>query len=104
MSSFTFKRGGTFTATVTYTPETGGLADLLGSTITSDIRDSAGVYHSLSTSLNGAGLVITISDPYGDTADWATGEAKWDIRVSEGGVVFYSQTISFTVIPAVTLS
>ena len=104
MSSFTFKRGGTFTATVTYTPEAGGLADLLGSTITSDIRDSAGVYHSLSTSLNGAGLVITISDPYGDTADWATGEAKWDIRVSEGGVVFYSQTISFTVIPAVTLS
>jgi hypothetical protein len=104
MSSFTFKRGGTFTATVTYTPEVGGLSDLLGSTITSDIRDSAGVYHSLSTSLNGAGLVITISDPYGDTADWATGEAKWDIRVSEGGVVFYSQTISFTVIPAVTLS
>jgi hypothetical protein len=104
MSSFTFKRGGTFTATVTYTPETGGLADLLGSTITSDIKDSAGVYHSLTTSLNGAGLVITISDPYGDTAEWATGEAKWDIRVSEGGVVFYSQTIAFTVIPAVTLS
>jgi len=104
MSSFTFKRGGTFTATVTYTPEAGGLSDLLGSTITSDIRDSAGVYHSLSTSLDVTGLVITISDPYGDTADWATGEAKWDIRVSEGGVVFYSQTISFTVIPAVTLS
>lgn len=104
MSSFTFKRGGTFTATVTYTPEAGGLTDLLGSTITSDIRDSAGVYHSLSTSLNGAGLVITISDPYGDTEDWATGEAKWDIRVSEGGVVFYSQTITFTIIPAVTLA
>lgn len=104
MSSFTFKRGGTFTATVTYTPETGGLADLLGSTITSDIKDSAGVYHSLSTSLDVTGLIITISDPYGSTAEWATGEAKWDIRVSEGGVVFYSQTIAFTVIPAVTLS
>ena len=104
MSSFTFKRGGTFTATVTYTPETGGLTDLLGSTITSHIKDSAGVYHELTTSLNGAGLVITIGDPYADTEEWATGEAKWDIRVSEGGVVFYSQTITFTVIPAVTLS
>lgn len=104
MSSFTFKRGGTFTATVTYTPETGGLTNLLGSTITSHIRDSAGEYHALSTSLDGTGLVITIGDAYTETASWATGEAKWDIRVSEGGVVFHSQTITFTVIPAVTLS
>ena len=104
MSSFTFKRGGTFTATVTYTPETGGLTDLLGSTITSHIKDAAGEYHTLTTSLDVTGLIITIGDPYADTEDWATGEAKWDIRVSEGGVVFYSQTITFTVIPAVTLS
>ena len=104
MSSFTFKRGGTFTATVTYTPETGGLADLLGSTITSHVKDSAGTYHTLTTSLNNTGLIITIGDAYTETAEWATGEAKWDIRVSEGGVVFYSQTITFTVIPAVTLS
>jgi hypothetical protein len=35
MSSFNFKRGGTFSGTVTYTPPTGGLANLLGTTITS---------------------------------------------------------------------
>lgn len=104
MSSFNFKRGGTFTATVTYTPEVGGLTDLLGSTITSDIRDASGNYHALSTSLNGTGLVITIGDAYAETTEWATGEAKWDIRVYEGGVVFYSQTIAFNVLPAITLS
>lgn len=103
MSSFTFKRGGTFTATVTYVPETGGLTDLLGSTITSHVRDNDGNVHPLTVSLDVTGLIITIGDSYTDTANWGTGLATWDIRVSEGGVVFYSQTISFTVVRAVTL-
>ena len=104
MSSFNFKRGGTFTATITYTPEVGGLANLLGTTIASDILDSAGVVHTLSTSLNNTGLVITATDPAGDTDDWATGPAKWDIRVETNvGVVVYSSTVTFTVIPQITV-
>ena len=103
MSSFNFKRGGTFTAVVTYTPAQGGLANLLGSTITSDIKDSAGTIHPLTVSLDGTGLVITLSDPYGDTDDYATGEAKWDIRVLISGTVIYSETVTFTVIPQITI-
>ena len=105
MSSFNFKRGGTFTATVTYTPEAGGLANLLGTTITSDILDSAGVVHPLSVSLDGTGLIITLTDPAADCAQWSTGPAKWDIRVQlNTGVVIYSSTVAFTVIPQITVS
>jgi len=104
MSSFNFKRGGTFTATVTYTPEAGGLANLTGTTITSDILDSAGVVHHLSTSLNNTGLIITVTDPAGDTDDYSTGPAKWDIKVVlNTGVVVYSSTVTFTVIPQITV-
>ena len=104
MSSFNFKRGGTFTATVTYTPEAGGLANLLGTTITSDILDSSGTVHSLGTSLNGTGLIITMTDPAADTKLWATGPAKWDIKVVlNTGVVVYSSTVNFTIIPQITV-
>ena len=104
MSSFNFKRGGTFTATVTYTPEAGGLANLTGTTIASDIVDSAGVRHNLSTSLNGTGLIITITDPATSTDDYETGPAKWDIKVTlNTGVVIYSSTVTFTVLPQITL-
>ena len=104
MSSFNFKRGGSFSAAVTYTPEAGGLANLLGTTITSDIVDSAGVRHNLTTSLNGAGLVITITDPATSTDEYSTGPAKWDIKVTlNTGVVIYSSTVTFTVLPQITL-
>lgn len=104
MSSFNFKRGGTFTATVTYTPEAGGLANLTGTTITSDIVDAAGERHNLTTSLNNTGLVITITDPATSTDDYETGPAKWDIKVVlNTGVVIYSSTVTFTVLPQITL-
>lgn len=102
MSDFTFKRGSSFSATVTYTPAEGGLANLIGATITSSIKDANGITDNLVTSLNGAGLVITATRDELYTADWHTGEARWDIRVSISGTVFYSETIEFTVIPEVT--
>ena len=104
MSSFNFKRGGTFTATVTYTPEAGGLANLTGTTIASDIVDAAGVRSNLTTSLDGTGLIITITEPATSSDDWATGPAKWDIKVTlNTGVVIYSSTVTFTVLPQITL-
>jgi hypothetical protein len=103
MSSFNFKRGGTFTATITYAPPVGGLANLLGTTITSDILDSAGVVHPVTTSLDATGLIITATEPAGECAEWSTGPAKWDIRVAlNTGVVIYSSTVTFTVLPEIT--
>jgi hypothetical protein len=105
MSSFNFKRGGTFSGTVTYTPPVGGLQTLTGTVITSDILDSAGVVHPLTLSLDNTGLVITFTDPATDTDDWATGPAKWDLRVKlNTGVVIYSSTVTFTVLPQITVS
>jgi hypothetical protein len=105
MSSFNFKRGGTFSGPVTYTPPTGGLANLTGTTITSDVLDSAGVVHPLTLSLNNTGLIITFTDPATDSADYATGPAKWDIRVQlNTGVVIYSSTVTFTVLPQITVN
>lgn len=104
MSSFNFKRGGSFSAAVTYTPEAGGLANLLTTTITSHVLDSAGVIHPLSVSLNNTGLVITLSDPAADSSQYATGPAKWDIKVTlNTGVVIYSSTVTFTVLPQITI-
>jgi uncharacterized protein YdeI (BOF family) len=102
MSDFTFKRGSSFSATVTYTPAAGGLANLIGATITSSIKDANGVTDDLAVSLNGAGLVITTTRDELYTADWHTGEARWDIRVSISGTVFYSETIEFLIIPEIT--
>jgi hypothetical protein len=105
MSSFNFKRGGTFQSTVTYTPEAGGLANLTGTTITSDILDAAGVVSNLTTSLDVTGLIITITEPATSSALWATGPAKWDIRVKlNTGAVIYSSTVTFTVLPQITLA
>ena len=105
MSSFNFKRGGTFSGTVTYTPPQGGLANLTGTTITSDVLDSAGVVHPLTLSLNNTGLIITFTDPATDSDDYATGPAKWDIRVQlNTGVVIYSSTVTFTVLPQITVN
>jgi len=103
MSSFNFKRGGSFSAAVTYTPPEGGLANLLGTTITSDILDAAGVVSPLTISLNNTGLVITATEPAGSSELWATGPAKWDIRVALiTGVLIYSLTVTFTVLPQIT--
>lgn len=104
MSSFNFKRGGSFSAAVTYTPEAGGLANLTGTTITSSILDSAGVIHPLSVSLNNTGLIITLTDSAGDSSLYSTGAAKWDIKVTlNTGVVIYSSTVTFTVLPQITI-
>jgi hypothetical protein len=49
--------------------------------------------------------VITFTDPATDTDDWATGPAKWDLRVKlNTGVVIYSSTVTFTVLPQITVS
>ena len=49
--------------------------------------------------------VYILEDPATDTDDWATGPAKWDIRVQlNTGVVIYSSTVTFTVLPQITVS
>lgn len=99
-TSVTFKRGTTFAGTVTYTPQTGGPADLLTTTIASDIIDSGGnTYHTTITkAVDGLSFVAS----YSPTTAWTIGNARWDIKFTYGGTVFYSETMRLNVIDQVT--
>lgn len=96
----TFKRGTSFAATVTYTPDAGGPANLLTTTVTSGIVDAQQNYYPLTITMavNGLSFVAT----YADSSDWALGVAKWDIKFNYGGSVFFSDTLRLDVIAQVT--
>lgn len=102
MSSFIHKRGMTFTGTITYTPAEGGEPNLLGTDITSYVLDAAGKRHELAVTLSESGLVVTCVGSYSVTELWAVGLARWDLRVEEGGVAIYTDTVDFDVVERIT--
>jgi hypothetical protein len=95
-----FKRGTTLAATVTYTPAQGGPANLTATTITSDIQTSNSSFFGTTIVKANDGLSFTIR--YDDTANWSLGNARWDIKFTDGGVTWYSETLRLTVIEQVT--
>lgn len=74
-----FSRGDTFGCSWTWTPGAGEPANLIGTTITSTLRDRCGDEYAMTVTLAGNGLSFTTNYP-GDTSDWALGQANWDIR------------------------
>jgi len=95
---FKFKRGATFAPTITYTPQEGGLATLVGATITSRIKDkSKQTAVSLVPTIAADGLSFTLA-AQGSTRGWTPGMKSWDIKVSIGDVVFYTNTVIFEVV------
>jgi hypothetical protein len=100
-NTVTFKRGTSFGASVVWNPEAGGLANLIGVTVTSTIIDADRNEFDLVVTVAGNGLSFTATYP-GATADWATGTARWDIKFSNNGSVFYSDTMRLDVIGQVT--
>jgi hypothetical protein len=99
-TSVTFKRGTTFAGTVTYTPETGGPANLLTTTVTSSIIDAANQVYPCTITMAVDGLSFVAS--YSPTANWSLGSARWDIKFAYGTTVFYSETMRLNVIDQVT--
>jgi hypothetical protein len=99
-NTVTFKRGTSFAGTVTYTPDAGGPANLLTTTVTSTIVDSQWNEYPLTINMavNGLSFVAT----YPDSSDWALGVAKWDIKFNYGGSIFFSDTMRLDVIAQVT--
>lgn len=89
--------------TITYSPPAGGLPNLLGSTITSQVLDVSGTRRTLDASLDGTGLIITLVADEADTAQWAVGMAQMDVRVEKSGSVIYTDTLPFPIIPEITL-
>jgi len=99
-TSVTFKRGTTFAGTVTYTPQTGGPANLLTTTVTSSIIDAANQVYPCTITMAVDGLSFVAS--YSPTANWSLGSARWDIKFAYGTTVFYSETMRLNVIDQVT--
>ena len=101
-TTVTFKRGTTYAATVTYTPSAGAPANLLTTTVTSDIIDSAGVVYPCTITMAINGLSFVASLPASTTAGFALGNARSDIKFVYGGTVFYSTTFRLSIIDQVT--
>ena len=83
-NTVTISQGNTFAATFTWTPGTTGPADLLTTTLSSDVEDRAGRTYPLTVTTALDGLSFTVSYP-GSTADWALGLGKWDIKFAFAG-------------------
>ena len=101
-NTVTFKRGTSFGASVVWNPEAGGLANLIGVTVTSTILDADRNEFELVVTVAGNGLSFT-AEYAGDTGDWAVGTARWDIKFTNNGSIFYSDTMRIDVIGQVTV-
>lgn len=78
-NTVTISRGNTFSCTFTWTPGTTGPADLLTTTLTSDLEDRQGNVYPMTITKAVDGLSFTVAYS-GSTADWAIGTARWDIK------------------------
>lgn len=75
----TISQGNTFACTFVWTPGTTGPANLTATTISSTVEDKCGNTYDLTVTKALDGLSFTCSYP-GDTANWALGLGKWDIK------------------------
>jgi hypothetical protein len=101
-TTVTFKRGTTYSATVTYTPAVGGPANLLTTTVTSDIIDSGGTVYPCTITMAVNGLSFVASLPASSTEGFSLGNARSDIKFVYGGTTFFSDTFRLSVIDQVT--
>jgi hypothetical protein len=101
-NSVTFKRGTTYSATVTYTPAMGGPANLLSTTVTSTIVDFVNNAYPCTIVIANDGLSFVASLPATTTSVFALGLARSDIKFVYGGTTFFSDTFRLNIIEQVT--
>ena len=100
----TFSRGDSFGCTWTWNPGVGEPANLLGTTISSDIQDHCGNLYSLVVTIAEDGLSYT-TNYSGDTSEWAIGQANWDMRfVFDGSPTTHSMIFRVLVRDTITQS
>jgi hypothetical protein len=99
LKQIAFKRGATFAASCTYTPAAGSLPNLVGATIASQVR-ARNFTKDLAATIAPDGLTFTLDG--GPTADWPVGVADWDIRITVGDTVIYTDTVRIQVLRPVT--
>lgn len=102
-SKFTTKRGDSIYWPVTYTPPQDGLANLLGATVSSQLKDADGTRHDLTAVLDETGLIITVTATGVETEAWALGLASWDVRYEfPGTLTKHTDTLELTVEEEIT--
>lgn len=79
-----FSRGDSFSCTWAWVPGAGEPANLLGTTITSTLRDHCGHEYDMAVAMAVDGLSFTTTYT-GDTSAWSLGLASWDIRFQFSG-------------------
>ena len=103
-NTVTFSRGDSFACSWTWNPAAGELANLIGTTITSTLRDNCGAEYDMTVTLAGNGLSFTTTF-VGDTSNWHLGLASWDIRFQfPGNPVTHSNLFRVQVQETITQS
>lgn len=87
---------------VEYTPAAGGAPTLEGYTPTCQLLDGAGERHTLTATMAGDFLSVTLAADAEATAQWAVGSASLDMKLTNGTVVI-TDTLTFPIIPQITL-
>jgi hypothetical protein len=102
-NTVTVSRGNTFACTFTWTPGATGPADLLTTTISSSLEDRQNNVYAMTVTKAVDGLSFTVAYP-GDTASWAIGTGRWDIKfVFPGSTVSRTEIFRVNVIDSVTV-
>lgn len=78
-NTVSFSRGDSFGCEWQWVPGEGEPADLIGTTITSTLKDKCGNAYEMAVTVAIDGLSFTTNFA-GDTSDWGLGLASWDIR------------------------
>lgn len=100
MTQISFKQGATFTAQCTYTAPAGGLPNLIGADITSQIRRGSLLVQDLTVTLAPDGMSFTVDG--GDTSAWPVDFLSWDVRIDIDGSVYYTDTVQIQLQRSVT--
>ena len=101
-NTVTISRGNTFACTFTWTPGTTGPADLTTTTITSTFEDKQLNQYPMTVTKAVDGLSFTVNYT-GDTADWAIGLGRWDIKFAfSASSISRSEIFRVNVIDSVT--
>lgn len=97
-----WKQGRTFKPTVFFVPEKGGLQNLIGWTVTCEVRDSIGTRWEVTATVAADGMSINLYLDAETTMKWAVGIASIDLRYTDGGDTETTETLQFEVTEAVT--
>lgn len=101
-NTVTVSRGNTFACTFTWTPGASGPANLLATTLTSNVEDRAGTVYPLTVTIAGNGLSFTVVYP-ASTSEWELGLGRWDIKfVFPGATISRTEIFRVDVIDSVT--